>query len=171
MLFVSNPLSCLTRLHHQNANAPTAGYMMPCNAVYVGVSLVFKTQPTLIALWDARCSLMCCVLTLERIDQLVSVFDQLFDKLVGSVQLDFMAFESFSEVRTVQKRVTELQSRQTHDDEICSEVLTVNAKQTVFSESLADPVHHHYHPHHDAWKFFCESFSSLSSLPRKLSWS
>lgn len=51
---------------------------------------------------------MCCVLTFERADQLVSIFNQLFDEAVCSIQLDLVTFESLSEVRTVHKRVTEL---------------------------------------------------------------
>lgn len=52
--------------------------------------------------------LMCCVLTLESANQLVSICNQLFDECVRSIQLDLVTFESLSKVRTVHKRVTEL---------------------------------------------------------------
>lgn len=54
------------------------------------------------------------LLTLERSDEHVPILDELFDEFICPLQLYFMAFETLSEVRTVQERVTELQSGESH---------------------------------------------------------
>lgn len=54
------------------------------------------------------------VLTCERRHQHVAVFDEVFNEPVGSLQLDLMALQPLSEVRTVQEGITELQRRQPH---------------------------------------------------------
>lgn len=54
------------------------------------------------------------LLTLERSDQHIPILDELLDEFICPLQLDFMAFESLSEVRTVQERVAELQSGESH---------------------------------------------------------
>ena len=53
-------------------------------------------------------------LTLERSDEHVSILDEIFDEFVCPLQLDFMTFDPLPEVRTVQERVTELQSGESH---------------------------------------------------------
>lgn len=54
------------------------------------------------------------VLTSERRHEHVPIFDEVFYKPVGALQLYLMALQPLSELRTVQERVTELQRRQTH---------------------------------------------------------
>lgn len=54
------------------------------------------------------------LLTLERSDEHVPVLDELFDEFIRALQLDFMAFDPLSEVRTVQERVAELQRGESH---------------------------------------------------------
>lgn len=54
------------------------------------------------------------LLTLERSDEHVAILDELFDELVGPLQLYFMALETLSEVRAVQERVAELQRGESH---------------------------------------------------------
>lgn len=44
----------------------------------------------------------------------VPIFDEVFDKSVGALQLDLMALQSVPELRAVQEGVAELQRRQTH---------------------------------------------------------
>lgn len=58
------------------------------------------------------------VLTSERRHEHVSIFDEVFYKPVGALQLDLMALQPLSELRTVQERVTKLQRRQTHIDQL-----------------------------------------------------
>lgn len=53
-------------------------------------------------------------LTPERRHEHAAVFDEVFDKAVGALQLDLMALQPLAELRTVQERVAELQRRQTH---------------------------------------------------------
>lgn len=53
-------------------------------------------------------------LTLESSDQHISILDELLDEFIGLLQLYFMVFEALPEVRAVQKRVTELQRRESH---------------------------------------------------------
>lgn len=48
-------------------------------------------------------------LTFCGIDEILSIFIQLFDKPAGFVQLCFMSFDFLSESRTVQVTLTELQ--------------------------------------------------------------
>lgn len=54
------------------------------------------------------------LLTLERSDEHVPILDEIFDEFICPLELDFMAFDSLSEVRAVQERVTELQSGESH---------------------------------------------------------
>lgn len=54
------------------------------------------------------------ILTPEGGDQHVSILDELFDEFVGPLQLDFVARDALSKVRTVQERVGELQGREPH---------------------------------------------------------
>lgn len=51
------------------------------------------------------------VLTSEGRNEHVSIFDEVFNKPVGALQLYLMALQSLPELRTVQKRITELQRR------------------------------------------------------------
>lgn len=51
------------------------------------------------------------VLTSERRYQHVSIFDEVFYKPVGSLQLYLMALQPLSELRAVQEGITELQRR------------------------------------------------------------
>lgn len=55
-----------------------------------------------------------CRLTSEGRYEHVPIFDEVFDKPVCALQLDFMALQSLSELGTVQQRVAELQRRETH---------------------------------------------------------
>lgn len=55
-----------------------------------------------------------CTLTLERSDEHIPILDELFDEFICPLKFDFMAFDALSEIRTVQKRVTELQSGESH---------------------------------------------------------
>lgn len=54
------------------------------------------------------------VLTSECRYEHVSIFDEVFYKPVGALQLYLMALQSLSELRTVQERITKFQRRQTH---------------------------------------------------------
>lgn len=54
------------------------------------------------------------VLTSEGRYEHVSIFDEVFYKPVGALQLYLMALQSLSELRTVQERIAKLQRRQTH---------------------------------------------------------
>lgn len=54
------------------------------------------------------------VLTSEGRYKQVSIFDEVFYKPVGALQLYLMALQPLSELRTVQERITKLQRRQTH---------------------------------------------------------
>lgn len=53
-------------------------------------------------------------LTLERNDEHVAILDEILDEFVRPLQLDFVTFDPLPEVRTVQERVTELQSGESH---------------------------------------------------------
>lgn len=53
-------------------------------------------------------------LTSESRDEHASIFDEIFDKPVGSLQLDLVALEPLSELGAVHERVAELQRRETH---------------------------------------------------------
>lgn len=54
------------------------------------------------------------ILTPEGGDQHISILDQLFDEFICALQLDFVACDALSEIRTVQERVGELQRREPH---------------------------------------------------------
>lgn len=54
------------------------------------------------------------ILTSEGGDQHVPILDELFDEFVCPLQLDFVACDALSEIRTVQERVSELQRREPH---------------------------------------------------------
>ena len=54
------------------------------------------------------------LLTLKRRDEHIPIFDQIFDELIRPLQLEFMAFQALSEIRTIQERITEFQSRESH---------------------------------------------------------
>lgn len=54
------------------------------------------------------------ILTPEGGDQHISILDQLFDEFICPLQLDFVACDALSEIRTVQERVGELQRREPH---------------------------------------------------------
>lgn len=55
-------------------------------------------------------------LTLECRHEHVSIFDEVLNEPVGSLQLDLMALQSLSELRTVQERVAKLERRKPHGD-------------------------------------------------------
>lgn len=55
-------------------------------------------------------------LTLERGHKHVSIFDEVFNEPVGPLQLDLMALEPLSELRTVQERIAKLKRRKPHGD-------------------------------------------------------
>lgn len=54
------------------------------------------------------------MLTLDRIDHTVAIFDQLFEEFAGPLQLHFITLEGLPEARTVQIAITELQGRMPH---------------------------------------------------------
>lgn len=54
------------------------------------------------------------ILTPEGGDQHISILDQLFYEFICPLQLDFVACDALSEIRTVQERVGELQRREPH---------------------------------------------------------
>lgn len=53
-------------------------------------------------------------LTSQRPDEQRAILQQLFDELVGSLQLDLVTLQSLPEIRAVQIRIAELQSGQPH---------------------------------------------------------
>lgn len=55
-------------------------------------------------------------LTLECGHKHVSIFDEVFNEPVGPLQLDLMALQPLSELRTVQERITKLERREPHGD-------------------------------------------------------
>lgn len=54
------------------------------------------------------------MLTLDRIDHTVAIFDQLFEEFAGPLQLHFITLEGLPEARTVQIAIAELQGRMPH---------------------------------------------------------
>lgn len=54
------------------------------------------------------------ILTFNCSDYTVAIFHQLFEELVRPLELQFIAFESLSEVGTVHIAVTELKRRMSH---------------------------------------------------------
>lgn len=54
------------------------------------------------------------MLTLDRIDHTVAIFDQLFKEFAGPLQLHFITLEGLPEARTVQIAIAELQGRMPH---------------------------------------------------------
>lgn len=53
-------------------------------------------------------------LTSQRPDEQRAILQQLFDELVGSLQLDLVTLQSLPKIRAVQIRIAELQSGQPH---------------------------------------------------------
>lgn len=54
------------------------------------------------------------MLTLDRSDHTVAIFDQLFEEFAGPLQLHFITLEGLPEARTVQIAIAELQGRMPH---------------------------------------------------------
>lgn len=48
------------------------------------------------------------MLTLDRIDHTVAIFDQIFEEFAGPLQLHFITLEGLPEARTVQIAIAEL---------------------------------------------------------------
>lgn len=82
------------------------------------------------------------LLTLERNDEHIPILDQLFDEFICPLQFYFMAFETLSEVRTVQERVTELQSGESHctSTTIMSLKLFISANKSFYFSSRSSDV-------------------------------
>ncbi len=87
---------------------------------------------------------MCCVLTFERGDQLVSIFNQLFDEAVCSIQLDLVTLSLSLKFGLSTKE--SLNSR-VGNPMIRPEIKPLKTVQLgISSETLAHPCHH-YHPY------------------------